>query len=505
MKLSWPVRLLLALGSGVGLGLAFPNPNLYLLAWIAIAMLMLASLGAGPMVAALCGFLQGIAFYPTCLPWIDTVMQQYGNVGPWDAAGILGLMGVAGGVLCAVFTMCVAALGKRNLAVACSLAPCLWVALEFVRTHLPYIGFPWNLTGYAVVSQLSLLQLAAWMGIYGLSFLVAAFNSLLVLALVGRARRARIALAVAIAVLVILGEFGSALVPHQSPRYLAHLVQTNFPQSEHYPPDWMTLHAGELDELERISVDAARHSPGLVVWPEVPAPFSSQDPKFRELAQRIARDSGGDFLFGVVDWKQDAQGNWLATNSAALLDPSGQRIFAYDKIHLVPFGEYVPLRRWIKFAGRLTADISDFTPGTAYRIGNIPGGRFGVFICYEAIFPAEVRQFTRVGAELLINISNDGWFGRSSAPAQHLRMARVRAVENRRWLLRGTNNGYTVSVDPYGRIVARLAPDVRGVLEAPYDFRSDLTPYARWGDWFAWLCVAGSVILYGFGISRRIV
>jgi apolipoprotein N-acyltransferase len=310
-------------------------------------------------------------------------------------------------------------------------------------------------------------------------------------------------LAFAVAFLIIVGTVGSYLVPRQQPRYVAHLVQTNFPQSQHYPPDWADIHAGELAELARLSIEAAHRSPGLIVWPEVPAPFSLQDSKFAALAKRIAQESGQDFLVGVVDWKQDARGNWLASNSAVLLDPSGQRIFTYDKIHLVPFGEYVPLRRWIKFAGRLTADISDFTPGAIYGVGNISGGRFGSFICYEAIFPAEIRRFAAGGAGLLINISNDGWFGRSSAPAQHLMMARARAVESRRWLLRDTNNGYTVSVDPYGRIVAGLETDIRGVLDAPYDFRSDLTPYVRWGDWFAWLCVAASVLLVGAAIVKR--
>jgi apolipoprotein N-acyltransferase len=128
-------------------------------------------------------------------------------------------------------------------------------------------------------------------------------------------------------------------------------------------------------------------------------------------------------------------------------------------------------------------------------VGDLPGGRFGVFICYESIFPDEIRRFAANGASVLINISDDGWFGRSSAAAQHLAMARVRAVENRRWLLRDTNNGITVSVDPYGRIVARLAPNTRGELDAPYAFRSDMTLYARWGDWLAWLCVLGALVL----------
>jgi apolipoprotein N-acyltransferase len=139
--------------------------------------------------------------------------------------------------------------------------------------------------------------------------------------------------------------------------------------------------------------------------------------------------------------------------------------------------------------------IGDFHPGSQYKVGRITGGPFSVYICYEAIFPNEVRRFTLAGAQLFINISDDGWFGGSGAPGQHLEMARVRAVENRRWLLRDTNDGITVSVDPYGRIVAQLPAHIRGELDAPYAFRSDLTPYARWGDWVAWLCVIAALVL----------
>ncbi len=149
---------------------------------------------------------------------------------------------------------------------------------------------------------------------------------------------------------------------------------------------------------------------------------------------------------------------------------------------------------------RLTADISDFTPGVEYAVGHADRP-FGTFICYEAIFPNEIRRFAANGAELLINISNDGWFGRSAAPAQHLMMSRVRAVESRRWMLRDTNNGFTVSVDPYGRIVARLPTDIRGELEAPYDFRSDITPYVRFGDWLCWLSLLVSIGILGLAFA----
>ena len=524
MNFRWHTRALLALGSGATLALSFPNYDLRLLAWIALAMLVLASCGARPVVSPLYGFLHGLVFYPVCLPWIDVVMQQYGNVDPWSSAGILGLMAIAGGIVCSVFSFAVALASRRSKVLACMLAPFLWVTLEFARTHLPIIGFPWNLTGYAASGNLALVQLTPITGIYGLTFLIAAYGSLLGYAILRGSQRVWKTTLVVTAALILIAVVGGHLLPQVTPDHVAHLVQTNFPQSEHYPADWLEVHAGELDELERISVNAAEKqatsggsaAPGLIIWPEVPAPFSLQEVAFAERASRIAREADSYFLVGVVDWKLDAARKYYPTNSAVLLDPNGRRVFTYDKVHLVPFGEYVPLRQWIKFAGRLTADISDFTPGTEHRVGELRGiagqaGRsgssaasagaednFGTFICYEAIFPDEIRRFAKNGADLLINISNDGWFGRSSAPPQHLMMARVRAVENRRWLLRDTNNGYTVDVDPYGRIVASMPTDTRGELDAPYAFRDDVTIYMRFGDWFSWLCVFASAALLVF-------
>jgi apolipoprotein N-acyltransferase len=505
------MRVLLAVASGATLALSFPNYNLPLLAWFAVGMLVLASAGAHPFESLLYGFLHGLVFYPVCLPWIAVVMHQYGNVDPWMSGGIVSLIGIAGGIVCSIFSLCVALAARKSAALACLLAPFLWVSLEFLRTHLPIIGFPWNLTGYAASGSLALLQLTPVTGIYGLSFLIAAYSSLLAYAVIVRTPHAWKSVIVATVVLILVAAGGGYLVPKQTPRFTAHLVQTNFPQSEQYPTRWLEIHSSELRDLEHISVDAAKKSPGLIVWPEVPAPFTFQEPIFAALATSIARDSGSDFLVGVFDMKRDPHGQWLYYNTAVLLNPSGQRTFAYDKIHLVPFGEYVPLRNWLTFANKLTADISDFTAGSTYGVGHLgsvetkvpsAGQTFGVFICYEAIFPGEIRQFAANGAQLLINVSNDGWFGRSAAPAQHVMMARVRAVESRRWLLRDTNNGYTVSVDPYGRVIASMATDIRGELDAPYDFRSDLTPYVRFGDWFSWLCVLASIVLLTLALRR---
>lgn len=508
MKLSFPARLRLAIASGLALAFAFPNYNLPLLAWIAVALLMLASIGGRTREAVLFGFINGALFYPLSLPWIATVMRQYGNNISWPAAaGILALMTLAGCVFPIVFCVLVCRVARKNSVLACVLAPFLWVTLEFAREHLPIIGFPWNLIGYSASANLAFVQLTAITGILGLSLVVCAFNALLAWVFVARSPKSRrVTLGFAI-LLIAIAIFGPHFVPRAHSDYIAHLVQTNLPQEEIYPPNWMQIHAADMQQLESISIDSARKSPGIIIWPEVPAPFTFQDTQFNAIAEKIAHLSGDDlgkglgedfgqyFLVGVVDWKLGPDRKWLASNSAVLLDPSGQRVFTYDKIHLVPFGEYVPLRKYLFFAHSLIDSIGDFTPGRDYAVGQLPGGRFSVFICYEAIFSNEIRRFAKNGAQLLINISNDGWFGRSSAPAQHLMMARVRAVENRRWLLRCTNTGYTVDVDPYGRIVARLERFKRAQLDAPYAFRSGVTFFTRFGEWLPWLCLALTIIL----------
>ncbi len=496
MTLSRTVRALLAIGSGGALALAFPHFNIPIMAWVAPAALILAVLKEKIVYAAFLGWLQGAAFYALSVPWIYTVMRQYGPLPVAASAGVMALMVLAAALFHAVFAIGISWLSRVSVRRACIAAPFLWVALEFILLHLPEIGFPWNLLGYAAAANLAFVQLTTITGIFGLSFAVAAYNALLVWLLWRRPNRrvAAIGLGVTLA-LAVIAIVGPKFVPQAAAGQVAHLVQPNLPQSMSYPGDWMVSHSSDLDELERISKQAGNAIPGLVVWPEVPAPFSLQDGQFYIRATRMARELPGGFLLGEVDWKPLPAGGIGANNSAALIDRAGALEFLYDKIHLVPFGEYVPWRRWLAFAGKLTADIGDFHRGTRAKVGRLPGGPFGVFICYEAIFPNEVRRFTAAGAGLFINISNDGWFGGSSAPAQHLAMARVRAVENRRWLLRDTNSGITVSVDPYGRIVARLPAGVRGVLDAPYGFRTDQTPYARWGDWLAWLCVCVALML----------
>jgi apolipoprotein N-acyltransferase len=371
--------------------------------------------------------------------------------------------------------------------------------MEFGMMHLPAIGFPWDLLGYVAAGNLVFVQLTAITGIFGLSLIVASYSALAAWVVVQLSQRCRSGLTIwigASALLILVAVAGPRFIPQARADHVAHLVQTNFPVALEYPSDWMQAHGAEMDKLEALSIGAGQKEAGVVVWPEVPAPFSFRDGNFRARAKRIAIGAGNGFLVGVVDWRSTLYfGGEAAYNSAALLGPDGNEIFMYDKIHLVPFSEYVPWRNWFFFAKDLTGLIGDFQHGTQYKVGHISGGPFSVYICYEAIFPNEVRRFTLAGAQLLVNISDDGWFGGSGAPEQHLAMARVRAVENRRWLLRDTNDGITVSVDPYGRIAAQMPAHIRGQLDAPYAFRADLTPYARWGDWLPWMCVLFALVL----------
>jgi apolipoprotein N-acyltransferase len=405
-------------------------------------------------------------------------------------------------------------LSRRSLELACIGAPFLWVTFEFVRAHLPEISFPWNLLGYPASANLGLLQITAVTGIYGLSFLVAAVNALLVWVACSRrwqiGRRAAVAAAV-VAVILVVMIAGPRLVPQAEAKHYARAVQVDFPEVPEYPQNWFEQNAAQMAEIEKLSLAPSAQKPDLIVWPEAPAPFSFQDGQFAKIASSLAIRAQHPFLAGVIEWKmpvdpsdEAAVGKLVPYNSAILMDPQGQRTFVYDKVHLVPFGEYEPFPLIHQVVSSVSEEVGGFHKGNQYAVGRLPGGQtFGVFICYEAIYAGEVRHFAANGAHLLLNISNDGWFGRSAAAEQHLHMVRVRATENRRWIVRSTNNGFTVSIDPYGRIFASLPPDVRAAVDLPYDFRTDETVYTRFGDWFAWMCVIVSVILIAANWKQR--
>jgi apolipoprotein N-acyltransferase len=238
----------------------------------------------------------------------------------------------------------------------------------------------------------------------------------------------------------------------------------------------------------------------LIVWPESPSPFYTNDPLFRDAVSALARQSGTWVVagsIGITPVMHSGAGNSQIFNSAALVSPQGEWLGRYDKVHLVPFGEYLPFPSLFAFAGGLTKEVGEFQRGVSHAPLDADGERLAIFICYESIFPDEVLQGPLQGAQVLVNISNDGWYGDSGAWKQHLQQTEMRAIENDRWLLAGANTGKTASIDPYGRIVAETPRKVRTVLAAPYALRSGTTFYTRHGDWFAFLCAiisAGAVV-----------
>jgi apolipoprotein N-acyltransferase len=505
-KIADPLRLIIAAISGATLSLSFTGLYLSIYSWICVGVLLLVVFGASGRIAFACGFLHALLFVLTSVPWIATVLSVHGGLSIAGGWGILLLIAAAWGGLVGSFTLIVHRISRCSIELACIAAPFVWVTFEFVRAHLPEISFPWNLLGYPASTNLGLLQITTLTGIYGLSFLAAGINALLAWAVASRkiALQRRIGIAAAsAAILLIAMALGPWLVPDAKAQHFARAVQLNFPEAQEYPADWFAKNAAQLDEVQKISLAPGAEKPDLLVWPEAPAPFSFEDMQFATLASKLAIQFRHPFLAGSIEWKTPVDpsdklppGRLAPYNSALLIDPQGRRVFAYDKVHLVPFGEYEPFPLIHRVVAHLSDEVGGFHKGNKYAVGQLPGGRtFGVFICYEAIYPGEVRRFAANGAQLLLNISNDGWFGRSAAAEQHLHMVRVRAVENRRWIVRATNNGYTVSVDPYGRVVEPLPPDVRAAVDLPYDFRADETIYTRFGDWFAWLCVIVSAIL----------
>lgn len=235
--------------------------------------------------------------------------------------------------------------------------------------------------------------------------------------------------------------------------------------------------------------------PGLIAWPESPAPFYPNDPLFRTSLSNLARQTQAWLIIGSLGVENASASQATRTyNSGSLVSPAGEWVGRYDKVHLVPFGEYVPFRPLFGFAGGLTKEVGDFARGTSREPLDAGGIKAGTFICYESVFPNEVRQFAANGAQVFVNISNDGWYGDSGAYAQHLKQARMRAVENERWLLRATNTGVTASIDPYGRVVATIPRKARAALVAPYALSNVTTFYTRHGDWFAFLCAIISLV-----------
>lgn len=472
----WP------LASGLLLALAFPRVNLASLAWVALVPLLLV-MDERPFRS---GFVAGVGFFGVVLYWLNIVMITYGKMDPvFSVAAYLLLVAYLSLFFGAASWASCRLREKLGLSPILTL-PVLWVALEFLRSFL-LTGFPWALLGYSQQNHLPLIQSADLFGVYGLSFLLVLANT--VIAESVRALRSETAKfpwkGVVVVVLLFALNLGYGtwrLGRHPDARsktLQTALIQGNISQALKWNP---ALQKATVDRYRDLSEAAARKKPAqLIIWPESATPFYFQNGgPLRAEVRKIPRRTGAYLLFGSPAF-QVVNRAYHYLNSAFLLSPTGRVLGRSDKIHLVPFGEYVPLKRFLPFVNKLVVGIGDFSPGTVSPLP-LDGHKIGALICFEGIFPDLARAYVNEGSDLLVNISNDAWFGHSSAPYQLLAMTRFRAVENRIWLARAANTGISALIAPSGRIVAQSPIFKTLFLDGTVGLGAKPTLYTRFGD-----------------------
>jgi apolipoprotein N-acyltransferase len=468
------VNLGLSLASAVLLVLIFPRFNFTWLAPFALGPLLVACARERSWRRRwLNGWAAGAVFWCGMCTWIQFVLDVHGGMGRWGGWGGFALFGLYKGLHMAVFAALAGWLMKRWWAIPAVAA--LWTGIE--RSHGPF-GFAWLDLGNAGINMPVPMRLAPITGVYGLSFVFAMLGCGVASIALRRPRR-DLAWLLPLPLLLILPAAPRPAAPTQR----ALVVQPNIDTEMTWTTDTLRETEEKLALLSRAS------GASMVLWPEVPAPFYPSDAAFREFIAQIAQRSQTHFLLGVVDYNSARQ----PLNSAIMVGPSGQVVDRYDKMNLVPFGEFIPpMFGWVN---RITHEVGDFVPGNRVVIFPVDDHRVGAFICYESALPGFVRQFVRAGAEVLVNLSNDGYFGHSEAHEQHLAIVRMRAAENRRWIIRATNDGITAVIDPRGRVTERLEPFVQTAGMMRYGYASEQTPYTRYGDWFAWVCLAAGLAL----------
>ncbi len=494
----------LALLSAVLLILSFPNFDLWPLAWFALVPLLLIAVRRNPWPTFFAGWIFGVLFFYCSCYWLTYSMINFGGFPTWLAYLALLPGAIVIGIFPALFAHVLARAVGRWGTVATFLAPVAWIAFEWGR--LQCTGQLWNALGYSQAYQPLLIGTARLGGVYAVGFLIVLVNASIAFAILKRDLRSLIiALAVSLSVVLLVVFTGVRAPLSEIPEADAVVVavQPNVP---------MTL-VKSVDEMRRLAEDHFAISdtalrslpkdgkPRLVIWPESPMYFSyGSDQQLRERIAAFAREHRAFVLLN----SQEVAPNEGLYNSAVLINEEGRLITQYDKIRLLPFGEYVPLPRWLPGAGLITAIVGDFTPGTEYRQMQIGPVRTGVFICIESAYPDIARQFARDGADVLINISNDGYLGPTAVMRQHLANAVFRAVENGRPVLRVTNTGITAYISPRGE-VRDPTPAYRQDVRIWSITRSHVaqTFYSKYGDWFVGICAMVTLLVFILTLKRR--
>jgi apolipoprotein N-acyltransferase len=498
------IKYLPAIASGILISLAFPVFDLFFLAWAAFVPLLLSLRGKSGKESFSIGFVFGIVYFFGTLYWIYHSINYYGGVSFPASISVVLLLCCYLGLYPALFSFLFSSMLRKTKLPALLIAPVIWVVLEFLRSYA-LTGFPWSSIGYSQYKFLPMIQVADITGVYGISFLVLAVNGAIVDALILKDRVKEMPLfpvsftyagfvTLALVLVFSLG-YGAWRLGQERKGHLitVGIVQGDIEQDKKWEPRYQQE---VLDTYFALSKTAASSSPQLIIWPETAVPFLfGTDKDNSEKLVDFEKKLGTELLFGSVLVKEASKDNILLSNSAVLLDKGGNTIYSYDKIHLVPFGEYVPLRSILFFIDKLVAGIGDYVPGKEYVKAETGFGDFGTLICYEVVFPGLVRKFYADGGDFIVNITNDAWFGKTTGPYQHFSMAVFRAIENRKPLIRAANTGISGFIDSSGRVLAKTPLFQRLTLTETVKTDGTLSFYTKYGDLFSYLCIVLFIIL----------
>ncbi len=476
------------------------------LAWIALLPFLLVVSRIRPGKAFKAGLICGIVYYCSILYWITIVLGKYGGLPLWVSLPALFLLSCYMSIFMAIFAAGLS--WSRAKLPMIWVAPPLWVALDFLRAHL-FTGFPWLDLGYSQYQYPELIQLADLTGHYGVTFLIVMVNCLFVTLwqlyksknngpsnlLLYEFLPAAIILIAAFSYNQVRYLYFANLIQDQ-PSIQVALVQGNIDQSEKWLPH---IQEETIDTYLALSNKLAEKKPELIIWPETALPFFPLDhPLFKKITDKIMQPNGPVFITGAPHFTNseiDQQIKYF--NSAFILTPTSDKenikgafsISRYDKQHLVPFGEYVPFSQFIPSSMPIVHTMGNFSPGTSTEPFSCHNAKIGVLICYESIFPDLAREEVENGATLLVNLTNDAWYGRSSAPWQQLSMVIFRAIENRKSFARAANTGISCFIDPLGRqlqLSPLFEPDA---MVASLPLLTEASPFTSFGHYFPLLCL----------------
>jgi apolipoprotein N-acyltransferase len=499
-------RAALAIASGLALALAFPKFDLNLLAWVAFIPFFYAIDGEPLKRVFAWSWIQGLAAFMGGLYWIPIPLHSFADVG--IALAIIPLLLLAGimALYTAVALWSAEFIARRLRIPAAVTIPICWVAMEWVRTYFP-VGFPWNLLGYAAYRNITLIQFAEFTGVYGVSALIIFFNVVVYEVAFQRTthRAQTVSLSVLTGLMIVLFAFGTWRVGNVKDRpvsgtFKVAMVQGDIPQSIKWDPNFLPQ---SFKVYQDETVDAAHSGADLVVWPEAAAAFLfqpdeqypaeySSDAAYRQALLTLARNTSEPILFGAPALSTDGQGFY---NRAYMVSATGEVEGHYDKMVLVPFGEYVPARKLFGyFVNRVVQGFGDMIPGTQQSLFQIKGAQLGVLICYESIFPNLTRLEVKKGADVLVNITNDAWYGQSSAPFQALAMAAVRSAETKVPMVRVANTGISAIIEATGAISFPTPLFKRGTEIETVSWYPVRTVYTIVGDAFAQACLILTIV-----------